>query len=272
MKKSILSEIVSEVRIVFKENLSLYAGFTVFIICISIARMLLFAAERSGTCGSFGLLVCGIFSGTGVYKPSSQGMLPLPAGWVAMLMFFPGMFSDTGVKDLNGYGLQKLIRQGRVRWWTVKIAALFVNCLFVMTVILGVSLLIPVLMNGKFIPAERDLYLYSRGYADLIADKNAFYISTLLVPCMAVFNISLISMLIGMVATPVISFACVSLYIMCGVFFLSPYFIVNQLMFLRGSYVLADGIVYGTSIVMDIILSGVCFVSGIWYMDRHSLV
>jgi hypothetical protein len=203
--------------------------------------------------GWAGLVSGKLFCGVAEYN-IQEGNLQPPVEWITMMMVFAYMFADCIYDDISGFGIQKITRTGRKKWYIAKCICIFIEVVINVALIYLISVVTACLKSGGFVTAERDELFNLTGFYGMLGDKVEFYMNIVVVPFFCLLTVAVWTAVIGMVSDPAKSFMFMSIYIVVGVYYMSPYLIGNQMMLNRNQYVNPDGSGFVKSLWIDVVL------------------
>lgn len=225
---------------------------------------------RTDRFGAMGLFSC-IIGGIEEYIPTQEWPFTFPAEWVVLVAFIPFLYGDYISADLQGIGLQKILRTGRGRWWFGKCIWILVMAVIYMVLLYGLSWLAAALFHS-WQPMHLDSLLYGNGFIGLTETPWELYKRFLVLPFLCVLTISAWTVVLDMIWEPTKAFMAVCIYLVAGIFYMSPYLIGNQLMLFRSDYLNPKGVNPELGIWMDIILIGMAVLLGYYYIQNKDLI
>lgn len=255
-----------------RKSLGKYVGFMIFMFAIVLGKCFLLKQGQYGEFGLFGILGCDILRGIPTYIPTGDNQIIVPAYWIIMLLFIPFIIGDYCEEDMKGVGLYKIVLSGRKKWWFSKIIWILVSCIVYLVIFYGTQFALTTLFNNGITIADDEAWLHLFGYSDMLTDKKLFYGYMIVVPSLCIFTMFLWSSILGMIIGSVNAFTIISIYVILGMFYTSPYFIGNQLMLLRSTYFDPQGIDIMDSVFIDLILIFGGFLVGNSYIQNKNLI
>lgn len=214
-----------------------------------------------------GKLLCGVEEYNIQY-----GSLNPPIEWITMMMIVIYVFADYLYDDMNGFGVQKITRLGKNRWFVSKCIWIVEEAIICVSLLYLIPLIVTYLKYGSIVSASRDELLNLTGFYGMLKDKSNFYLSFVFVPAFCCLTIAVWTAVLGMLLEPAKAFMCMSIYIVVGVYYMSPYLIGNQMMLSRNPYINPDGSGVMESLWIDIVLIIGGFVCGYLYVSNKDYI
>ena len=264
--------IIQDVLYGLRKSRGKYFGFFFFMSAIVIGKCFLLKQGQYGEFGMFGILACDIIRGIPTYIPAGDNQIVIPAYWIIMLLFIPFILGDYCEEDMKGLGLYKIVLSGRKKWWISKFVWMVLSCIVYLVIFYGTQFVITAIFNHGITKADDEAWLHLLGYSDMLTDKFTFVSHMIIAPSLCILTFFLWSGILGMIIGSVNAFTIITIYVILGIFYTSPYFIGNQLMLLRSSYFDTQGITMGNSILIDLILIIGGFLIGNSYIQNKNLI
>lgn len=203
--------------------------------------------------GWAGLVSLKLLSGVGEYN-LNEGILYPPIEWITMIMLVIYIFADYMYDDMNGLGVQKITRIGKRRWFVSKCVWIILETVICVSLIYLIPLVIACVMHGNAVPAVKDELLNMTGFYGMLKDRETFNMNFVVVPFACCMTLAVWTSVLGMILEPAKAFMSMSIYIVVGVYYMSPYLIGNQLMLSRNPYINPDGCSVADALWIDMVL------------------
>ncbi|MBQ8317708.1 MAG: hypothetical protein IJX85_05160 [Lachnospiraceae bacterium] len=268
----LINLIVSEVKHDILRHKWRYFSFFLFMTITILGKCFYMSEAGIGDFGIFGLNASNILLGIPRYVFYADNQIVVPAGWIVMLLFIPFIVGDWCEYELCGIGVYKILLSGRKNWWIAKFTSVFVGAIIYIAIYFLSQILITIILNGDLIEASDDIWLYNSGYSRMLSEITTFYLYTIAMPCVSFITFFVCSFVLSLICGSVKSFMMITIYIVLGVFYTSPYFIGNQLMLLRSTHFDSQGIDIIDSIFIDLILIIGGYAIGRSYIHNKDLI
>ncbi len=203
--------------------------------------------------------------GMAVFHFDPRSYFVIPIYWFTLQIFisyFIGYYSHHDFTQ-NGRNLILAVKN-RKSWWDSK-------CLWCVSAVLlnYITFAVFTVLSAAVCGAEWRLSNTTE-FVTLVFGGNMAYmtsgraiLTSFILPCIITIGLCLLQILVGFLATPVVSFAC-----MCGVYVLSAYYtewfmLGNYTMWMRSTYLTHEGVNPASGLILGLVLS-VC----VWYIGR----
>lgn len=205
--------------------------------------------------------VLGIFRGMKEFIPDGDEIFELPVKFVVLNLFLAYMIGDYIVRDLNGFGIQLLLKsKNKSFWWISKcIWCVTTVVLFYLVALAGIMI---VWMTYKTGSGPFDLS-QSVDSVILTGSGGQFRLSDIFimfgVMVLTSVAISLTQMIFALYVSPIMGFVGVLLLYVASGYYMTQWLPGNYLMFYRSAFVVDNGVssTFGLIIAVIVILADV---------------
>ena len=210
------------------------------------------------------------FKGMAVFNPLSNQPFNIPALWLLIEIFIAYMVSSYPYTDLDGVGLQVLVRsQKRWHWWFGK-CIWNISSIVLFYAIGAISLLLVVLLKGggglTLHPEILDIW-----EMQMQSPAGSWKIMVFLLPLLMSLALSMLQMAAMFFVKPMMSFAAVVAVLVCSAFFNTPFLIGNHAMIMRYALFTPGGIEPLPAIAIDTGLFLAALLVGKLRFDRYDI-
>ncbi len=215
-----------------------------------------------------------VTQGMKVFHFSPNHYFEIPIYWFAFQIGIAYIVAYYPEKDFKNYGKVVFPATGsKITWWISKCIWVVFNVILYFAVLLlavmAVAKLHGAAMTWEF--SEEIMAAYFGGNMQYLFAQDAWLLSIFL-PCLMTVALALVQMILSFVLTPVVSFA-----LSCSVYIFSAYYTEwflpgNYTMWMRSSYLNAEGINPESGIVIAVILIVSSVFAGCVYFDRCDII
>lgn len=198
--------------------------------------------------------------GTDPYSVTKE--MNYPIFWMAYLII--GFFITTGVlqKDLQGYGVQLLLRFNKKReWWLCKcITTIIMSILYcvltdllVFFFCLAKKCKLSLLMTNSVIETvANNTYAFPQDH--LLIDPVITVMLLIVLPMVIFSTLNILQLFLSIVTGPLISFIIINGYMVMALFYVSPFILPSYLMIDHTSVFIKGGLDYRVGIMSGLLL------------------
>jgi len=234
-------------------------------------------------CGFFDYLFY-VTAGMPKFNPDKNNLFQVPALWLAINLIPAFLVQSYTVKDLEGVGLQMLLRnKSRSIWWFSKcfwnISTVVLSYLIVwLTFIVGTLLLGNTDEIWKvhepvwhFIVGEQTQEAASKSMMS-IQFNGIFLALMVFVPLFVSVGMSLMQMALSLMIGPIGGFICILSVYVLSAYFTSPLLIGNYTMIIRSGYMPINGINMVNGIFAGILVGVIGIIIGWFYLKNADIL
>lgn len=211
-----------------------------------------------------------------------RNVFEIPVGYLLIGIMIALIIGGHVVKDIRGYGKNKIIRyQSRLIWW---IKACAWNVLSVVKYylslhagILSVCMIHYDLMDfsGKyslFTIHESTAKAICSAYAEESIDTGMLLLMIIVLPFMTIMAVSLLQMMLEFILMPAVSFMLIIALYISSAFYMRWYMIGNYLMVYRMQPINANGITLGTGIAVAVTVAVISVFCGYLRFKDYDII
>lgn len=215
-------------------------------------------ANTKNTIGDFALF---LLKGEDPFVITQE--MEYPLYWIAFVI--SALFTTTGLlqKDLQGYGVQILLRgQEKRLWWLSKCVTIIIMTIYAYVVSYAAFLAYCILEKNSLSLKLTDTVLfevangtYAQAQAALPNSVSEQIILIIVLPVFILIAMNMIQMVLSILFGPIVSFSVLVGYMVMALFVVSPYVLPAYLMINHSSSIIVGGLNCKTGIIVSVITS-----------------
>lgn len=234
---------------------------------------------------SYGDVLVYFFKGMKEFHPGTNAgetMFEVPVGYLLIGIVLAIIIGGHIVKDLYGYGKNRLVRYtSRMTWW-IK-ACVWNICTVVkyyLSLHAGILIICVVQKNLIDFSGRYSMFYIHENIAKAICstqitgnmDMNMLLVMIIILPLIMCIAISLLQMMLEFLVIPSVSFIIILAIYISSAFYMRWYMVGNYLMVYRMQPVNADGVGLEVGIIVAVIISVISVVLGYMKFKKHDIV
>jgi len=251
--------IIQDIRKGMKSNLYRYLIGIIFVVAVillfnkNIVLEMRYNKQISmpGILDNILYLLCGMTE----YIPTSGKPFELPYVWMAIQFLCSFLVFNYMQRDLEGMGLEILIRsKSRKVWWLSKCIWNVITIISFYIVIYALALVLSIIYTGGKVGFEPSIFLK---YMMIPIDRvniQRFTILLLLVPLLTSIALSLAQMSFSIIVGPILSLMSIMIIDVFSAYFMNPFLVANYSMVMRSRILIRNGISPLIGIIVDVLL------------------
>ena len=205
------------------------------------------------------------------YQPDLGVKFDIPLIWLMTHLMVAFLVSNYLMEDLYSYGTQVLLRaKNKKLWWFSKCSWLVVTvlafyCLEFLSIFLSVKGNTSLQPNLHLNEQLNWLNMSGMHEIDMI-------LSVIVLPFLTSLALAMIQMYLSLFLTSIYAFVLVVSYLVLSTYYLNPFFIGNDTMFLRNALLYKNGIHTNMAIVSNICIILCIILIGAVTFNRHEIL
>jgi hypothetical protein len=205
-----------------------------------------------------------MFKGMSIYIPDTRNTFSIPFSWLIINVYIAYLVGYYPMRDLSGFGKYILLSsKDRRNWWIGKFtwSALIVIAYYLIAYI---SIFIVSLFFSEFSISTTESLI------SLTLQEMILY--SIVIPMLTSIALSTFQLTLNLYFKPLICFLIIVVLIVSSAYFYTPFLIGNCSMLLRSASGMDNGIIWSTSLLIELTLVIGCFFVGYTRFKKYDIL
>lgn len=228
---------------------------------------------------SFGDALMYVFKGIREFHPNVDTEFRVPVAYLTVAIIVTLFIGGRALKDLSGYGLNRLLRyESRARWWLGK-CLWNAGCIIRIYLALFAGVIMVCLIHIKDMDSAGWLGIHGdiinrmfEGEAEGEPDVRLLMVMILVLPFLTSMAVSMCQMVLDFFTQPAVSFICVMAVYITSVFYMNGYMPGNYAMVFRYNQINPDGVQLMTGVVFNVAVIVAAVVAGYIRFRKYNIL